>query len=79
MIVEDFGSLIRSARPRPLWLAVWVERSDCSWSTTWAHLRRVEDPEYAEELARRHRDMEGQKVAWSQIKRMHQDMLHEGL
>lgn len=45
-----------------------------------AHLRRLEDPQYAEELARRHREMEsGNKVSWKEVKRLHQDMLHDGL
>ncbi len=45
-----------------------------------AHRRRVEDPEYAEELARRHRDIDaGQKVSWKEMKRLHQEMLHDGL
>ena len=40
-----------------------------------AHLRRAEDPEYAEELGRRHRDMDaGQKVSWKEGKRLHQEM-----
>ena len=45
-----------------------------------AHLRRSEDPRYAEEIAGRHRDMDaGQKVKWSEVKRIHQDMLNDGL
>lgn len=45
-----------------------------------AHLRRAEDPRYAEELAGRHRDMDaGQKTKWSEVKRIHNDMLNDGL
>ena len=45
-----------------------------------AHLRRVEDPQYAETLADRHRDMDaGLKVKWTEIKRIHRDMLKEEL
>jgi hypothetical protein len=45
-----------------------------------AQLRRSEDPEYSEELARRHREMDaGTKVRWTEVRRIHQDMLKDGL
>jgi hypothetical protein len=45
-----------------------------------AQRRRQEDPQYAEELARRHQEMDaGHKLSWKQLKRLHQQMLDQGL
>jgi hypothetical protein len=45
-----------------------------------AHLRRLEDPQYAKEIARRHREMDsGKKVAWKEAKKLHRELLKQGL
>jgi hypothetical protein len=45
-----------------------------------AQLRRDEDPEYADEIARRQRDMdEGKKVRWKGVKKLHRQMAKQGL
>jgi hypothetical protein len=45
-----------------------------------AQLRRQADPEYANEIARRHRDMdEGKKVRWKDVKKLHRQMAKQGL
>jgi hypothetical protein len=45
-----------------------------------AHLRRLEDREYAEEIARRQRQMDkGRKISWKDVKKLHSDLLKQGL
>ncbi len=45
-----------------------------------AHLRRLNDPEYLREITRRNRDMDrGKKIPWKEVKKMHRDMLKQGI
>jgi len=45
-----------------------------------AHLRRLEDPQYGKEIARRHREMDkGEKVPWKEVKNLHRELLKQGL
>jgi hypothetical protein len=45
-----------------------------------AHLRRLNDPEYTGEIARRQREMDqGKKVPWKEVKKLHRDMLRQGV
>ena len=40
-----------------------------------AHLRRLEDREYASEIARRQREMDkGKKISWKDVRKQHRDL-----